>query len=87
MVRRAIEAGVITVRDITPDEVAGVQPLQRNRRTTLLGRLVGARLAGARVPTYRGFRLARLGLQQARASVRTARGTFRRVRGGAAQHS
>lgn len=87
VVRRAIAAGVVVVREITPDEVAGVQPLQRNRRGTLAGRLTGARLAGARIPRYRGFGLVRLGLHQARATARTARGTFRRVRGGAAQHS
>jgi coenzyme F420 hydrogenase subunit beta len=87
VVRRAIAAGVVVVREITPDEVAGVQPLQRTRRATLAGRLAGARLAGARIPSYRGFPLLRLGLQRARTSVRTARGAFRRVRGGAANTS
>ncbi|MDM7830691.1 Coenzyme F420 hydrogenase/dehydrogenase, beta subunit C-terminal domain [Cellulomonas edaphi] len=87
VVQRAVEAGVLTVRPIDPDEVAGVQPLQRNRRTTLAGRLTGARLAGARLPRYRGFGLVRLSLSTARTSVRTARGTFRRVRAGAADGS
>ncbi|WP_034622864.1 Coenzyme F420 hydrogenase/dehydrogenase, beta subunit C-terminal domain [Cellulomonas sp. URHE0023] len=87
VVRRAIAAGVIEVREISADEVAGVQPLQRNRRSTLAGRLLGARLAGARLPRYRGFGLVRLAVSRARDSVRTARGTFRRVRGGAAHRS
>ena len=87
LVRRAAAAGVIGLREIHPDEVAAVQPLQRTRRSTLAGRLAGARLAGARLPRFRGFGLARLALSGARASVRTARGTFRRVRGGAAARS
>jgi len=87
VVQRAIEAGVIGARPVDPDVVAGVQPLQRTRRRTLAGRLAGARLAGARVPRYRGFGLLRLALGDARASVRTARGTFRRVRDGAAHEA
>lgn len=85
--RRAVAAGVLTVRPITPDEVMAVQPSQRKRRRTLAGRLLGARVAGARVPRYRGFGLVRLGGQHLRESVQTARGTFRRVRSGALRRS
>lgn len=87
LVERAIAAGVLMVRPITPREVMAVQPSQRKRRRTLAGRLLGARLAGARVPRYRGFGLLRLASQHARESVRTARGTFRRVRSGALRRS
>ncbi len=87
VVRRAIAAGVIGARPVDPDTVAGVQPLQRARRQTLAGRLAGARLAGARVPRFRGFGLLRLALADLHASVRTARGTFRRVRRGAAREA
>ena len=87
LVRRAVAAGVLTVRPITPDEVMAVQPSQRKRRRTLAGRLLGARVAGARVPRYRGFGLVRLGGQHLRESVQTARGTFRRVRSGALRRS
>ena len=87
LVRRAAAAGVIGLREISPDEVAAVQPLQRTRRSTLAGRLAGARLAGARLPRFRGFGLARLAMTRARTSWRTARGTFRRVRDGATARS
>lgn len=82
-VLRAIEAGVIVAEPVDLDEVAAVQPLQRNRRATLAGRLLGARLAGRRVPRYRGFGLVRLALAQPRAAVRAGRGTYRRLRAGA----
>ncbi len=80
LVRRAVEAGVIDVRPIDADDVAAVQPSQRRRRRTLLGRLAGARAAGAAIPRYRGFGLTRLAMRHGRESIRTARGTFRRVR-------
>lgn len=79
-VLRAIEAGVIVAEPVELDEVAAVQPLQRTRRATLAGRLLGARLAGRPVPRYRGFGLVRLALAQPRAAVRAGRGTFRRLR-------
>jgi coenzyme F420 hydrogenase subunit beta len=87
VVRRAAAAGVIALREISPGDVAAVQPLQRTRRTTLAGRLVGARLAGARLPRFPGFGLGRLAASRARQSLRTARGTYRRVRAGAAARS
>lgn len=80
VVRRAIAAGVLEARPVDVREVAAVQPFQRRRRATLLGRLVGARLAGRRVPRYRGFGLLRQALADPRATVRTARGSFERVR-------
>ncbi|WNB85082.1 Coenzyme F420 hydrogenase/dehydrogenase, beta subunit C-terminal domain [Cellulomonas sp. ATA003] len=80
VVQRAVAAGVLTVRPITADDVVAVQPSQRRRRRTLLGRLTGARAAGARIPRYSRFGLLPLGAHHARESLRTARGTFRRVR-------
>lgn len=77
---RAFAAGVIIGHRIAPDELARVQPLQVSRRSTLLGRLVGARAAGRRVPEYRGFGLARLALAAPRRALGTVRGSFRRVR-------
>lgn len=85
VVERAVAAGVLTVRPVAPDDVMAVQPLQTTRRRTLAGRLAGARLAGARSPRYRGFGLLRLALGDVRATLRTARGTYRRVRAGAAR--
>lgn len=80
VIRRAIDAGVIIARPITADAVAAVQPLQRQRRRTLLGRLLGARSAGARVPRFSGFGLTRLAISHLRENIRTARGTRSRYR-------
>ncbi|MFF1632835.1 Coenzyme F420 hydrogenase/dehydrogenase, beta subunit C-terminal domain [Leifsonia sp. NPDC058248] len=85
IVLRAIEAGVISVTPMDVDDLAAVQPLQTTRRSTLAGRLLGARLAGGAVPRYRGFGLVRLALPRLRESIRTARGTFRRRRAAASR--
>ena len=82
LVLRAAEAGVVVLEPVDAALVGSVQPLQRRRRETLLGRLVGTRLAGRTTPRYRGFGLLRLALAHPRETVRTARGTFRRVRSG-----
>lgn len=83
VVKRAIAAGILVVEPLDIDDLARIQPLQRDRRETLLGRTVGQRAAGVRPPRYRGFGLARLALARWRDVVRTARGTYSRVRGGA----
>lgn len=80
VIARAQAAGVIAIEPISMDDVARIQPFQRNRREQLLGRLLGARAAGQPVPRYRGFGLLRLSLQRPRTTVRTLRGSFRRVR-------
>ncbi len=80
VIARAQQAGVIVTEPISMDDVAAIQPFQRNRREQLFGRLLGARAAGKPVPRYRGFGLLRLSLQHPRTTVRTLRGSFRRVR-------
>jgi coenzyme F420 hydrogenase subunit beta len=80
VIERARLAGVIVTEPISMDDVAAIQPFQRSRREQLFGRLVGARVAGQPVPRYRGFGLLRLSLQRPRTTVRTLRGSFRRVR-------
>lgn len=85
VVERAVAAGVLEIRPVDPGTVMAVQPLQRARRRTLAGRLLGARLAGARPPRYRGFGLLGLAARSLRENVRTARGTYGRVRAGAAR--
>ncbi len=79
-VRAAAAAGAIVVRPIRMSALADVQPLQRNRRTSLFGRLLGSRLAGVRGPRYRGFRLWVLALAHPRLNLRAARGTRARLR-------
>lgn len=85
VVLRAIDEGVIVASPIDVADLAHVQPLQRNRRETLLGRLVGAALGGRRAPRYRGFSLLSLARRRPRDAVRTARGTLARARAAQAQ--
>ena len=73
-------AGALVLRPISMAELANVQPLQRNRRTSLFGRLLGGRLAGVPGPRYRGFRLWALALAHPRRNLRAARGTRDRLR-------
>ena len=80
VVTRAIAAGVLEATPLDIDELARVQPLQRERRQTLLGRLVGTVAAGGRVPRFRGFGLARFAAARLRLVLRVARGTYRRRR-------
>lgn len=76
----ASAAGAIIVRSIRMSDLANVQPLQRNRRTSLFGRLLGSRFAGIPPPRYRGFRLWRLALAHPRLNLRAARGAHARLR-------
>lgn len=78
LIARAIVAGVIVANPIEIDDLARMQPLQRERRETLLGRMLGVGVAGARTPRYRGFGLLALALARPRDVVRAARGTRRR---------
>ena len=79
-VQAAAAAGAIALRPIRMSDLANVQPLQRNRRISLFGRLLGSRLAGVRGPRYRGFRLWALALAHPRLNLRAARGTLARLR-------
>jgi len=80
VVRRAVAAGVIEATPIEIGALAAVQPLHRERRSTLAGRLLGTVLAGGAVPRYRGFGLLALALPLLRENWRTARGSYRRRR-------
>lgn len=80
VVREAIAAGVIIASPLDIDRLASVQPLQVERRRTLIGRLAASALSRRPVPRYRGFGLVRLALPRWRETVRVARGTLRRLR-------
>ena len=80
VVLAAQAAGALVLRPIRMSELANVQPLQRNRRTSLFGRLLGSRLAGVPGPRYHGFRLWALALAHPRRNLRAARGTRDRLR-------
>ncbi|MBF0672777.1 MAG: Coenzyme F420 hydrogenase/dehydrogenase, beta subunit C-terminal domain [Salinibacterium sp.] len=79
VIARAITAGVLDARPLAIGDLAAVQPLQVRRRTLLLGRMLGARLAGRPTPRYPGFGLLRLALAHPIETLRTARGTRTRV--------
>jgi len=76
----AVEAGVLIVHPMRIERLAAVQPLHVERRSTLAGRMLGAVVAGRRVPRYRGFRLVALALPRWRLALRAARGTWHRLR-------
>jgi coenzyme F420 hydrogenase subunit beta len=81
LLREAAADGVVVLAEVDLDDVAQVQPLQRLRRSTLAGRLLGRALAGRRVPRYRGFGLLDAMTRNARANVKAAVGMFTRTVG------
>jgi coenzyme F420 hydrogenase subunit beta len=76
----ALEAGVLVGEPLDAGRIAAVQPGQTWRRDNLAARLIGARLAGAPTPAYKGFPLLRLAFGNLRQSFRSARGSWRRAR-------
>jgi coenzyme F420 hydrogenase subunit beta len=77
--RAAVDAGVIDVQPVDLSRVYAAQPYQVERRSTLAGRLLGARLAGHPLPRYQGFGLLRLAAGHPASSLRAAAGSFRRT--------
>ncbi|WP_396266547.1 Coenzyme F420 hydrogenase/dehydrogenase, beta subunit C-terminal domain [Gordonia sp. p3-SID1431] len=57
LLKDATEAGYIRIEEIDLERVVAVQPLQRDRKRTLIARLAGRRLARRAVPRYRGYGL------------------------------
>lgn len=80
IVLAAVDAGVLVVHPMRIERLAAVQPLHVERRSTLAGRMLGAMLAGRRIPRYRGFGLLALAMPRWRLALRAARGTWRRLR-------
>ncbi|MDC7121643.1 Coenzyme F420 hydrogenase/dehydrogenase, beta subunit C-terminal domain [Cellulomonas fimi] len=82
VLRAAEAAGVVALDPVDPASVSQMQPYQVRRRVTLLGRLVGARLAGRQVPRYRGYGLLRWSLRDPLRAVYDGWGSYRRARAG-----
>ncbi len=57
VIRRAVQEGVIGATPISLNSIARVQPLQKQRRRTLLARVAGRLARGRRVPRYIGYPL------------------------------
>ncbi|UVJ38737.1 Coenzyme F420 hydrogenase/dehydrogenase, beta subunit C-terminal domain [Arthrobacter sp. CJ23] len=82
IVEEAVSAGVLILAPANMDALMTIQPLQRIRRTTMVGRLAGRILGGRPVPIYRGFGLLGLAVASIRQNTRATAGTFlRTVRG------
>jgi coenzyme F420 hydrogenase subunit beta len=71
----AADAGAVHLRPVSLGNVAAIQPLQVQRRATLVGRLAGRLLAGKRVPRYSGYGLSRLASTNLKDNVAALRGT------------
>ena len=80
VITRAIAEGLLIATPIHINDLAAVQPYQRQRRQTLLGRLIGTVAAGGVIPRYSGFALGRLAASSLRDVIRVARGIYRRRR-------
>ncbi|MDJ0396358.1 Coenzyme F420 hydrogenase/dehydrogenase, beta subunit C-terminal domain [Rhodococcus sp. G-MC3] len=76
----AASEGIISRSPLDLHAAAAVQPLQTDRKLTLAGRLFGRRLAGKRIPVYRGYSLIRITFTAKRRIARAAAGTFIRSR-------
>lgn len=81
LVRKAAEEGILLIAPVDLDDVARVQPLQTLRRRTLVGRLLGRAVAGARIPRYRGYGLLGLLVRDIPGNIKAAVGMFTRTAG------
>ena len=75
----AAGAGIISLSAIDLGRVEAVQPLQRWRKRTLIGRLAGRLLAGMKIPRYQGFGLFSAGIVAPGRTARAGVGSFIRA--------
>jgi len=80
LIKEAARRGVIHVEAADLSNLRDVQPLQVERRESLAGRLIGAWIAGRRVPRYSGYHLLRALVKRPLLNARYAYGTLRRAR-------
>ena len=80
VIRVLLERGVLQGRTVDLASARQLQPLQTLRKTSLVARLAGRRLAGGTIPRYRGFRLLRVQMANASTFPRAFAGTFVRTR-------
>jgi coenzyme F420 hydrogenase subunit beta len=80
LLHRAHQAGYVTLKRVSADNVLRAQPSLLGRRRALFGRLVAFRLLGVPIPRYQGFFLfrswRRIGALE---QFRTVVGTLRRI--------
>jgi coenzyme F420 hydrogenase subunit beta len=78
---KCVAAGIIELFPLQLEAAAAVQPLQVDRRKTLLGRLLGRRLGGKTVPKYIDYHLATHTVSEPLGVLRAAIGTYLRTTG------
>lgn len=76
----AVTRGIIRLEAVAIGDVAKVQPLQFERRITLVGRLAGRAASGRRIPRYRGYGIYRRLVRHPRWNFRALVGTIVRTR-------
>jgi coenzyme F420 hydrogenase subunit beta len=81
LIQAASAAGIIAASEIDLDRAASIQPLQVQRRSTMLGRLTGRFLAGKVIPRYRGYGLVKVAFSDVRGNIKGFIGTFLRTVG------
>ncbi len=81
VVNRAFVAQAVTGAPLDLDDLAAVQPLQTQRRQTILARTAGALLAGRRAPRFIGFGFWRILRGRPRQLLGIVRGSRRRASG------
>ncbi len=82
LIREAVQAGAIDVSPLPIDDINLMQPYQRQRKCTVLGRIIGMRLRRGVAPSYRRLGLVRASLAAGPIDwLRNAWGTFKRARG------
>lgn len=74
----AAAAGAIAIEPVDLDDVARIQPLQRNRKRTLAVRQLARLVTLKRVPHYSGYHSWMNALQHPKESARTFAGTVKR---------
>ncbi|MEH3154967.1 MAG: Coenzyme F420 hydrogenase/dehydrogenase, beta subunit C-terminal domain [Gordonia paraffinivorans] len=80
VVRQLLDQGVLRGQSVDLATARQLQPLQTLRKTSLVARLAGRRLAGGRIPRYRRYRLLRTQAANASTFPRAFAGTFARTR-------
>lgn len=82
LVRAAVRAGALDVESVSVTDISSMQPYQAHRKTVVLARVWGARLARGRSPRFRNLGLVRASLRAGPLDwLRNAWGTFRRAKG------
>lgn len=75
----AAAEGIIALDQVDLSRLTVIQPLQRDRMSTIPGRLLGRRLAGKPVPRYTGYGFVRRIVRNPKGNLRAVVGTWLRT--------